>query len=153
MKSLNEDKSISVAANTDRRFLPNLQHALGDLADSLRPECGPSFHRDIDFGDWQVLTLEHGPSCLAVILTTSTLTNVGDMKMRRAHLHAPGHRCWRQFIPLPQTRLRSPTQERGPHQVAQLLRRPAACRSATRWQASAFCCRYSLMPVCARSGM
>src|SRR5215470_10936543 len=61
MKSLNEDKSISVAANTDRRFLPNLQHALGDLADSLRPECGPSFHRDIDFGDWKVLALEHGP--------------------------------------------------------------------------------------------
>src|SRR5215467_490767 len=61
MKALNEDKSISVAANTDRRFLPNLQHALGDLADSFRPECGLSFHRDIDFGDWKVLALEHGP--------------------------------------------------------------------------------------------
>src|SRR5262249_9380553 len=61
MKSLNEDKSISVAANKDRRFLPNLQHALGDLADSLRPECGPSFHGDKDFGDRKVLALEHGP--------------------------------------------------------------------------------------------
>ena len=61
MKSLNEDKSISVAANNDRGFLPNLQHALGDLADSLRPECGPSFHRDIDFGDWEAFALEHGP--------------------------------------------------------------------------------------------
>src|SRR6516162_1908425 len=73
MKSLNEDKSISVAANKDRHFLPNLQHALGDLADSLRPECGPSFHRDIDFGDWKVLALEHGPYLVAVIPTTSTL--------------------------------------------------------------------------------
>jgi hypothetical protein len=61
MKSLNEDKSISVAANKYRRFLPNLQHVLGDLADSLRPECGPSFHRDIDFGDWEVIALEHRP--------------------------------------------------------------------------------------------
>jgi hypothetical protein len=78
MKSLDEDKSISVATNKDRGFLPNLQHALGDLADSLRPECGPSFQRDIDFGDWMGLT------CSAVILTTITLRNVGDMKMRRA---------------------------------------------------------------------
>jgi hypothetical protein len=60
MKSLNEDISISVAANKDRRFLPNIEHALGDLADSLRPECGPSIHRDKDFGDWKVLALEHG---------------------------------------------------------------------------------------------
>jgi hypothetical protein len=30
-------------------------------ADSLRPECGPSFHRDIDFGDWEALALEHEP--------------------------------------------------------------------------------------------
>src|SRR5262245_56385839 len=61
MESLNEDKSISVAANKDRGCLPNLQHTLGDLADSLRPECGPSFHRDIDFGDWEALALEHEP--------------------------------------------------------------------------------------------
>jgi len=61
MKSVNENKSISVRANEDRGLLPNLQHALGYLADSLRPECGPSFHRDIDFGDWEALSLEHGP--------------------------------------------------------------------------------------------
>src|ERR1700730_12521717 len=61
MKSVNEDKSISVAANKDRGLLPNLQYALSDLADSLRPECGPSCHRDIDFGDWEALALEHGP--------------------------------------------------------------------------------------------
>jgi hypothetical protein len=30
-----------------------------------------------------------GLTCSAVILTTITLRNVGDMKMRRAHLHAP----------------------------------------------------------------
>jgi hypothetical protein len=61
MKSVNEDKSLSVAANKDRGFLPNLQHALSDLADSFRPECAPSFHRDIDFSDWEALTLAHGP--------------------------------------------------------------------------------------------
>src|SRR5262245_18438360 len=61
MESLNEDKSISVAANKDRGCLPNLQPTLGDLADSLRPECGPSFHRDIDFCYWEALALEHEP--------------------------------------------------------------------------------------------
>jgi hypothetical protein len=64
MKALNEDKSISVAPNKDWGFLPNLQHALGDLADNLRPECGPSLHRDIDFGDWEAFALEHGPHLL-----------------------------------------------------------------------------------------
>src|SRR6516164_4288059 len=61
MKSLNEDKSISVIANKDRGCLPNLQHALRDLANSLLPESGPSFHRDIDFGDWEALALKHEP--------------------------------------------------------------------------------------------
>jgi hypothetical protein len=56
-----------------------------------------------------------GLTCSAVILTTITLRNVGDMKMRRAHLtlrpthqfFASGHRFWWciyviiQFILLP----------------------------------------------------
>jgi hypothetical protein len=87
MKSVNEDKSLSVAANKDRGFLPNLQHALGDLADSLRPEAIGKVSR-----------LSMSLTCSAVILTTNTLRNVGDMKIRRVYLHAPGHRCWRQFI-------------------------------------------------------
>ena len=67
-----------VLTKKGRGCLPNLQHILGDFPDSLRPECGPSFHRDIDFGDWEALALEHGLTCSAVILTTSTLRNVGE---------------------------------------------------------------------------
>jgi hypothetical protein len=40
MKSLNEDKPISVSGGEDRGFLPDLLHILGNLADS-------------DFGDWE----------------------------------------------------------------------------------------------------
>src|SRR6516162_2730629 len=73
MESLNEDKSISVAANKDRGCLPNLQHTLGELADSLRPECGPSFHRDIDFGDWEALALEHEPYLFGRLILVESL--------------------------------------------------------------------------------
>jgi hypothetical protein len=37
--------------------------------------------------------LSMGLTCSAVILTTSTPKNVGDTKMRRAHLHAPAGPC------------------------------------------------------------
>jgi hypothetical protein len=80
------------------------------LADSLRPECGPSFHRDIDFGDWEALSLEHGPHLF------DRHPDGCDERVCTFRVIVGG-----QFILLPQTRLRSPTQERGPHQVAQLL--------------------------------
>src|SRR5215470_13335346 len=107
MKSLNEDKSISVAANTDRRFLPNLQHALGDLADSLRPECGLSFHRDIDFGDWKALALEHGP----YLFGRDPDDQHTEKCWRYEDATSASARSGSSFgVPLPQTRLRSPTQ-------------------------------------------
>src|SRR5215467_14094731 len=103
MKALNEDKSISVAANTDRRFLPNLQHALGDLADSVRPECGPSFHRDIDFGDWKVLALEHGPYLFG--------RDPDDQHTEKCWRHedAPSRIRFRSRTDIPYSPLRDPT--------------------------------------------
>jgi len=59
MKTIDQDKSLSIAANKYWRLLPDIQYALGNFADDCRVQGAPSLDWDIDLSNGKAFAVNH----------------------------------------------------------------------------------------------